>query len=197
MRALLLASLFVTSLAHAEEYVPPAEPVAVVITSTPEGAAITVDGSAAGTAPLEVHLEPGAHSVEGSLEGHQSDQQRVDVPDETEVHLSLVPLPEAPATRLRPPPSALNYVLAGTFFAAGLAVATGPLITTIRVGDCSSSCDDPSEAERYTVGAQTISLLSVSAVLFTAAVVFALARPIRAQATFTRQSARLSLQASF
>lgn len=170
----------------------------VRVTSTPEGAAVSVDGEDTGAlAPTELDLGAGEYEIRGSLDGHHADHHHIEVPAQSEVHLTLVPIVPEPPRRVPQPASVLNYIFAGTLLAAGIAVATGPLITTIRAGECASSCDDPSEAERYEVGTQTVVWLSVSAALFAGALVFALARPIRASASVSRDSARLTLDATF
>ena len=171
---------------------------ALRVTSTPEGASLTLDGVETGlVAPATLEVEPGAHEIGGTLAGHQPDHRHIEVPAVTEVHLALVPLVPQPEPRARRPASVLNYIFAGTLLAGGVAVATGPLITTIRAGECASACDDPSEAERYEVGSQTVIWLSISAALFAGALVFALARPIRASASVSRESASLTLETTF
>lgn len=55
--------------------------VLVRIESSPPGGKVTVDGQAAGTAPLEVPLAPGAHAVVVELDGHEPATQTLEVKD--------------------------------------------------------------------------------------------------------------------
>src|SRR6185436_2889967 len=49
---------------------PPASAGTIDVRSTPEGAAVSVDGTARGTTPIAVSVEPGRHKVRIELEGY-------------------------------------------------------------------------------------------------------------------------------
>jgi serine/threonine-protein kinase len=78
---------------------PPAPPVLVVSTSPP-GASITVDGKSVGTAPVTLDsLTAGDHLLEATLEGHLPASRTVPLPKPGErlmVELALAPAPAPP-----------------------------------------------------------------------------------------------------
>jgi hypothetical protein len=53
------------------EFELPWEPESLSVETTPRGAAISVDGAAAGNSPLTLPLAPGKHTVEAALPGHR------------------------------------------------------------------------------------------------------------------------------
>ena len=68
--------------------------VAVAVATEPAGAAILVDGSAAGRAPLQLRLSAGAHRVAASAAGYQAAETSWDVkPGFAPPALHLAPLP--------------------------------------------------------------------------------------------------------
>jgi hypothetical protein len=73
------------------------------VESQPRGAAIALDGDAAGYAPLRLELEPGPHRLEATLPGHAPAERRVVAKEG--VHetwsFTMQPLPRYPEDRRR------------------------------------------------------------------------------------------------
>ena len=90
--------------------------VPIVVTSTPPGATVHVDGLAAGTTPFRGELEPGDHEIEVAKRGYESIRQRISGDGEpAQLQFDLL------RTRYRPGPA--GY--------AGWAVAVTGLATLV------------------------------------------------------------------
>jgi tetratricopeptide (TPR) repeat protein len=82
---------------------------AVVLEIEPDGAEISVDGKSVGRSPLRqpVFLEPGQHTYRVSLEGHRTEEERVDLAAGKElrkrVRLQSKAPPKKPPRRPKPP----------------------------------------------------------------------------------------------
>jgi hypothetical protein len=89
------------------------EAAALIVTSQPSGALISVDGKVIGPAPLQLRLGAGAHQIELELEGYVAAGEDLDLPagERTTRVVELSPLPqpepaqdEGPVVEEDPPP---------------------------------------------------------------------------------------------
>ena len=76
----------------------------LVVTTTPPGAWVRVDGEDVGTTPLELPLAEGAHDIRVSKPGHVAQLRRVTLVAgvQERVALELAPLPDAPRDARKP-----------------------------------------------------------------------------------------------
>lgn len=91
-----LVALFISACEAAGPALPPAGPNALEITlkSDPPGATVVVDGSALGTAPAVVKLNPGPHRVHASMNGYYPAPEvrmQVGASEPREIVIPLVP----------------------------------------------------------------------------------------------------------
>jgi hypothetical protein len=70
----------------------------LAVRSTPDGAAVLVDGAPAGTAPLQVDVSVGPHRIEAKLEGYETTTRWIDVVENqtATVEIGLVALGTRP-----------------------------------------------------------------------------------------------------
>jgi hypothetical protein len=128
------------AMSKAAEALPEIAPttVKVDIKSDPPGAAITIDGKAAGAAPLEAELAPGEHKVRAMMDGYSPSETDVVVapqPDNAaqEVKLLLV------AVKHAPPPVAAHHEKYGVWkwvaASGGVALLTLGIVLVAIDGD--------------------------------------------------------------
>jgi hypothetical protein len=103
----------------------------------PAGAEVTVDGRTVGTAPLgaELFVEPGTHTVQVRLEGHEPAHQQVlmlvlePLPEQAAAPAAGEPIPSPPRAEAIQPdasgPSLIPVVVAAGVGIAGLATGVG------------------------------------------------------------------------
>ena len=113
--------------------------VALAVDSSPPGAAIRVDGVAAGNAPVSIEVDPGDRVVRAELPGRAPVEQKVTVDPAAP---PPPPVPEAPAGRY----GAWKWVTAGGAAAAmaggvALIAINGSLTDCPAVGICKSKYD--------------------------------------------------------
>jgi hypothetical protein len=108
------------------------------VSGSPEGAAITVDGQAAGALPRRVKVTGGLHRVAVSSPGHETLEQTVTVPRNPDAlkELDVQLRTAAPAHRDRVAASPWNYVIAGAAIVAGAVLSIGPVQSAARDGEC-------------------------------------------------------------
>lgn len=112
----------------------------LVVTSTPAGALVTIDGEKAGTTPLELTLAEGSHDVRLSKPGHVAQLRRValvgGVHERVEVDLPVQPSEQSAKTQTG------FRVGGGVALAAGLAaVGVGIPLVLIDEKPQKSRCD--------------------------------------------------------
>lgn len=177
---------------------------ALRVTSAPTGAALTLDGSPAGTAPVDLEVSQGSHVVSAALDGYEPERRTLEIAQDSEVHFALNAV-EASSTPNTPTgPSPFNYVLAGGLFVAGVSLLVPNLITVARNGECRSGCAslDDGRFQRYDVGGRTIGLLVLAGALLISAEVVLFRtlkkrRQTRVTASVGTQSAQLRLDSTF
>lgn len=96
----------------------------VAVESTPAGAEVLVDGEAAGTAPAELRLSPGEHTIVLRLPGHVDEERRVVVTigNITTVAVALDAIPPAPPAT--PPPRSRGWIRPLGWASIGLGAAS-------------------------------------------------------------------------
>lgn len=74
-----------------------ARPGVVLVRTKPDGAAVSIDGTPAGTAPVEVNLAPGRHELTASLDRHHPARSTLSVSEALHVATELALEPVRPA----------------------------------------------------------------------------------------------------
>ncbi len=113
----------------------------LVVTSTPVGAWVSIDGENAGTTPLELTLAEGSHDIRVSKDGHVAQLRRVALVAgvRERVEVSLAPLPDrAPA----PKQQTAMRAAGGTLLGLGLAsIGAGIGLVVLDQNPQESRCD--------------------------------------------------------
>lgn len=153
---------------------------------TPEGAAITVDGQAAGALPRLVRVSGGLHRVIVSHPGYEPLDETITVPRnpdalkrvELALHASVEPQPSIATVERRSP---WNYAIAGVAALTGALLSIGPVQSAVQDGECGrkelGACTGVVAFE-LAQGVQ----LATAGLLFSAGVTFALWAPLTVQA---------------
>src|SRR5581483_3899990 len=105
----------------------PVHPGTVMVSATPTGAGVSVDGKSRGPAPQQLSLAAGTHRIELRRSGYLTDSFAIDVRPDATLDLNRELWPERPhATLLRPP-------LPGTAVAGATFLADGRLALAVAV----------------------------------------------------------------
>jgi len=170
----------------------------LVLTSSPSGASVEVDGRVIGTTPLRHLVMAGQREVRVVLDGYATAEHRVMVTATEESSLDVALTPDeavAPATsRTSDEPSVLNWVIGGGFVAAGLGLLVSPIYALAIDGSC---VGDPPCAEIHQFGVANGVLLGVAGAALVGGVVFLAAQPIRVSVTASGDSASIELRGTF
>jgi len=170
----------------------------LVLTSSPSGASVEVDGRVIGTTPLRHLVMAGERHVRVLLDGHVTAEHRVRVAATEESSLDVALAPEealsstGPATREEP--SVLNWVIGGGIVAAGLGLLVSPIYGLAVDGSC---VGDPPCAEIHQFGAANGVLLGVGAAALIGGVIFLAAQPLRVSVQVSGDSASIDLRGTF
>jgi hypothetical protein len=172
------------------------------LSGEPAGAAITVDGQAAGALPRQVKVAGGLHRVVVSQPGFESFDETITVarnPDALKrVTVALRPAPlettsDAP-TSAAAKSSPLNYAIAGAAAAVAVVLAIGPARSALEDGECGRI-----ERERCTgvvqFDAGQAVQLAAAGLLFAGGVAFTIWAPLKM--TPDDHTAGLALSARF
>jgi len=111
------------------------------VQGSPDGAAITIDGQAAGALPRRVKVSGGLHRVVVSSGGYEPLEQTITVPRNPDaLKLLEVELRVARDAGDRGSPtiesSPWNYAIAGVAVAAGVVLGIGPIRSAAQDGEC-------------------------------------------------------------
>jgi hypothetical protein len=166
--------------------------------SSPEGALVTIDGEAAGLAPLDRKLRARTHEVVFALSGFSSERrrQRVTRGQTTELTLQLkrivVAAPAGTSTA-----SPLNFILGGVLVAAAAPALVFSIATLASDGDCHKHDAIGGCVEQVHFGTRSGLLLGLgSAALLGAASLF-IVQPFTVEAHAEPRGARLAIGTRF
>ena len=182
----------------------------VVVTTTPPGAYIEIDGSSLGRAPVRRLTRAGVHLLRATLEGYRTVTREITIDrhEEREVTITLTPGegedpthggggaaagdiisdPEVPQTREEA--HWANYLIGGALIAGGLGALVSPIWTLASEGDA--------WGDGYVAfGAQSGILMGVGIAAIIGGTVIMIAQPIRTTVTITPTSAGLGVSGTF
>lgn len=189
----------------------------VLVTTTPPGAYIEIDGASLGRAPIRRLTRAGVHLLRATLEGYRTVTREITIDrhEEREVTLTLTPGEGndptdgqggsdagdviadpggglvAPVTREEA--HWANYLLGGGLIAAGIGALVSPIWTLAEEG---SPWGDGG-TEYVTVGAQTGVLLGLGIAAIIGGTVITIVQPIRTTVTVSPTGAGLGVAGSF
>lgn len=189
----------------------------VVVTTTPPGAFIELDGSSLGRSPIRRLTRAGVHTLRATLEGYRSVTREITIDrhEEREIAITLTPGEgddptggeggsgagdvvsgpgggePRPATREEP--HWANYLIGGALIAGGVGALVSPIWTLAEEGDPWNDSD----TEYVSFGAQSGVLMGVGIAAIIGGTVFMIASPITTTVSVTPTSAGVSVSGSF
>ena len=184
----------------------------VVVTTTPPGAFIELDGASLGRSPIRRLARAGVHTLRATLEGYRSVTREITVDrhEEREVSITLTPGDgdepsagtgervarpgpgdAAPATREEP--HWANYLIGGALIAGGVGALVSPIWTLAAEGDPWGD----NRAEYVSFGAQSGALMGVGIAAIAGGTIFMIAQPITTTVSVTPTSAGIRVSGSF
>jgi hypothetical protein len=151
----------------------------------PPGAAITVDGEAAGLLPGRVKVAGGLHRVAITADGYETLEQTVTVPRNPDalktIEVALTRAQSRAQSEVSSEASPWNYVIAGVAGAAGVFLAIGPMQSALRDGECARKAVDGTCTRVVTFDAGEGLQLAAAGLLFAGGATMAIWSPIRAR----------------
>lgn len=176
----------------------------IVVTTTPPGAFVELDGQSLGRAPLRRLARAGAHTLHATLEGHRSVTREITIDrhEEREITITLsegegdeVPGGEAAgpieAPETREEAHWANYLIGVALIAGGAGALVSPIWTLADNGT------PVSETEYVSFGPASGVLLGIGAASIIGGTVFMIAAPIRTTVTVSPTTAGLTVSGSF
>ncbi len=185
----------------------------VIVTTTPPGAYIEIDGASLGRAPVRRLTRAGVHLLRATLDGYRSVTREITIDrhEEREIAITLTPgAGEDPtdggggsdagdvigdggaeaAPQTREEPHWANLLIGGGLILGGAAALVSPLWTLGAEGQ-------PWGDGYVHFGAQSGVLLGVGLAALTAGIVFLVLEPIRTTVTLSPTTAGLSVSGEF
>ena len=188
----------------------------VVVTTTPPGAFIELDGASLGRAPIRRLTRSGVHTLRATLEGYRSVTREITIDrhEEREIAITLTPGEgEDPTSgdgssdagdvvsgpggdtepQTRQEPHWANYLIGGALIAGGAGALVSPIWTLAEDGNPWNDSD----TEYVSFGAQSGVLMGVGIAAIIGGTVFMIAQPITTTVSVTPTSAGVSVSGSF
>lgn len=183
----------------------------VIVTTTPPGAYIEIDGASLGRAPIRRLTRSGVRVLRARLEGYRTVTREITIDrhEEREVAITLTPGEGDDPTHGEGGPGAgelvgggeevpqtreeahwANYLLGGALVAGGLGALVSPIWTLATEGQRWGD-------DRVTFGAQSGVLMGVGIAAIIGGTVLVIAAPIRTTVTITPTSAGIGLSGNF
>lgn len=176
----------------------------LLIRTRPPGAAVAIDGEAAGTTPLRRSVASGEHRVRITPEDGRAREHTVTVrPFEESVLAVDLAADEGedgstPAgTARRSEPSPMNWLVAGGLAIGGVLALVSPLQTLATEGQCVDRIENVGCVERVHFGPVSGVLIGVGVAALIGAVVVDVAAPIRVDVTVAAERATLGIEGRF
>lgn len=169
----------------------------LIITTTPPGAFVELDGQSLGRAPLRRLFRAGAHTLRITLEGHRAVTREItlDRHEEREVAITLTEgegeeaIGAAPATATREETHWASYAIGGALIAGGIAALVSPIWTLADLGAPVGT----DGVEYVSFGPVSGTLLGIGAAAILGGVVMMIVGPIRTSVVVTPERAQLSI----
>jgi hypothetical protein len=170
------------------------------VQTTPEGALVSIDGEAAGLAPVERRLTAGPHRVVLSLDGFAGEQRSVELGRgrALELHAKLARLALAPTPAGPRKASPLNWIVGGALVLAAAPALVVSLRTLGADGDCAGMRDANGGCpERVHFGARSAALLGLGSAALLAGAYVLIAAPFTIEARADAHGARVAVAGGF
>lgn len=156
---------------------------AITIESTPDGAALRLDGADAGSAPTKLFVNPGHYRVEATKDGFKPEVKEVDLTAGKEAPIAFKLEPNGPAVVPPGPRPSLVPAVIGFVLGGGALIAAGALAGVANGADpgpgCTIDCVEAQSAQNDLSNASLWTFVAGGAVTAASAVylIWAVTRP--------------------